>query len=69
MQKVRTFQDLREMTPNDRMDLLTQTGFSDIEANDVEVVLDMMPSITMDVTYETEGEEQIQEGDIVVVRA
>lgn len=67
--KVRTFQDLREMTPNDRMDLLTQTGFSDIEANDVEVVLDMMPSITMDVTCETEGEEGIQEGDIVTVRA
>ena len=51
---------MREMTSNDRMDLLTEIGFSDIEANDVEIVLDMMPSITMDVTYETEDEEGIQ---------
>ena len=58
---------MREMTLNDRMDLLTQTSFSDIEENDVEIVLDMMPSITMDVTYETEGKEGIQEGDIVIV--
>ena len=35
----------------------------------MEIVLDRMPSITMDVTYETEGEEGIQEGDIVTVRA
>ena len=51
---------MREMTPNDHMDLLTQTGFCDIEENDVEIVLDMTPSITMDVTYETEDEEGIQ---------
>ena len=58
---------MREMNRNNRMDLLNQTGFFDIEANDVEIVLDMMPSITMDVTYETEGKEGIQEGDIVIV--
>eukprot|EP01018_Ginkgo_biloba_P008341 Gb_05606 [translate_table: standard] len=38
-------------------------------ANDVEVGLDMMPSIAIDVTCETEGEEAIQEGDIVTMRA
>ncbi|KAH9322269.1 hypothetical protein KI387_016908, partial [Taxus chinensis] len=67
--KVRILQDLREMTCQERMELLTQTGFSELEANDVEVVLDMMPSITIDVTCETEGEEGIQEGDIVTLRA
>eukprot|EP01018_Ginkgo_biloba_P016580 Gb_07541 [translate_table: standard] len=68
--RVRTLQELREMTPQERMELLIQTtGFSDMEANDVEVVLDMMPSITIDVTCETEGEEGIQEGDIVTIRA
>ena len=57
------------MTPNDCMDLLTQTSFSNIEENDVEIVLDMMPSITMDVTYKTEDEEVIQEGEIVTAQA
>uniref|UniRef100_A0A0C9RWF7 TSA: Wollemia nobilis Ref_Wollemi_Transcript_8918_2488 transcribed RNA sequence n=1 Tax=Wollemia nobilis TaxID=56998 RepID=A0A0C9RWF7_9CONI len=67
--RVRFLQDMREMTPQERIDLLTQTGFSDQEANDVEVVLDMMPSVTIDITCETEGEEGIQEGDIVTMRA
>ncbi|GLJ15300.1 hypothetical protein SUGI_0250810 [Cryptomeria japonica] len=67
--KVRTLQDLREMTCQERMELLTQAGFSELEAKDVEVVLEIMPSITIDVTCETEGEEGIQEGDIVTLRA
>ncbi|KAG6528486.1 dnaJ protein ERDJ2-like [Zingiber officinale] len=68
--KVRTFQELQDMTINDRVELLTQiAGLSDIEARDVEYVLEMIPSIEVDITCETEGEEGIQEGDIVTMYA
>lgn len=68
--KVRTFQDFRDMTPDERADLLTQVaGFSNGESHDVEMVLEMMPSVTIDITCETEGEEGLQEGDIVTMHA
>ncbi|KAL3839783.1 hypothetical protein ACJIZ3_024374 [Penstemon smallii] len=68
--KVRTFQDLRDMKPQERAELLTQVaGFTANESQDVEVVLEMMPSISIDITCETEGEEGIQEGDIVTMQA
>ncbi|CAK9168098.1 unnamed protein product [Ilex paraguariensis] len=68
--KVRTFQELRDMTPEERTELLTQVaGFSAAESQDVEMVLEMMPSITVDISCETEGEEGIQEGDIVTMHA
>ncbi|XP_031269445.1 dnaJ protein ERDJ2A-like [Pistacia vera] len=68
--KVRTFQELRDMTLQDRAELLTQVGgFSSAEVQDVEMVLEMMPSVAVEVTCETEGEEGIQEGDIVTVQA
>ncbi|KAF8395357.1 hypothetical protein HHK36_019303 [Tetracentron sinense] len=68
--KVRTFQELRDMTPQERAELLTQAaGFSAAEAQDVEMVLEMMPSMTIEITCETEGEEGIQEGDIVTMHA
>ncbi|KAK2983586.1 hypothetical protein RJ640_023120 [Escallonia rubra] len=68
--KVRSFQDLWDMTLQDRAELLTQVaGLSASEVQDVEMVLEMMPSITVEVTCETEGEEGIQEGDIVTVQA
>ncbi|GFY97804.1 DnaJ / Sec63 Brl domains-containing protein [Actinidia rufa] len=68
--KVRTFQDLQDMTMQERAELLTQvTGFSSAESLDVETALEMMPSITIDITCETEGEEGIQEGDIVTMHA
>ncbi|KAJ9679567.1 hypothetical protein PVL29_021476 [Vitis rotundifolia] len=68
--KVRTFQELSDMPLQERAELLTQTaGFSSAEIQDVEMVLEMMPSITIVVTCETEGEEGIQEGDIVTVQA
>lgn len=67
---MKTIQDFRDMTVEDRAELLTQTaGFSAAEIQDVESVLDMMPSITVEVTCRTEGEEGIQEGDIVTVQA
>lgn len=58
------------MSLEERSELLAQVaGFSPDEVQDVEMVLEMMPSITVEVTCETEGEEGIQEGDIVTVHA
>jgi translocation protein SEC63 len=69
-QKVRTLQDLRDLTTEERSDLLTNTaGFSAQDAADVESVLQMIPSIHLDVVCETEGEEGVQSGDIVTMRA
>ncbi|CAJ1975709.1 unnamed protein product [Sphenostylis stenocarpa] len=68
--KVRTFQELHDMDSQERADLLIQTGgLSSAEVQDIETVLDMMPSLTLDVTCETEGEEGMQEGDIVTIHA
>ncbi|KAI3705076.1 hypothetical protein L1987_75308 [Smallanthus sonchifolius] len=68
--KVKTVQEFRDMKIEDRAELLSQTGgFSAAEIQDVEAVLDMMPSVTVEVTCGTEGEEGIQEGDIVTVQA
>ncbi|XP_021289276.1 dnaJ protein ERDJ2A-like [Herrania umbratica] len=68
--KMRTFQDFRNLTLEDQVELLTKVaGLSTGETKDVEMVLEMMPSLTMDVTCETEGEEGIQEGDIVTMHA
>lgn len=69
-QKVRTLQDLRDLTIDERAELLGNVaGLSPSEAQDIEIVLDMMPSITLEITCETEGEEGIQEGDIVTMHA
>ncbi|KAK9665386.1 hypothetical protein RND81_14G109200 [Saponaria officinalis] len=68
--KVRTFEELRDMTPEERAELLSQAaGFSAIEIDDVEKVLEMMPSLSMEVKCETEGEDGIQEGDVVTLQA
>lgn len=66
--KVRTFEEFQDMGPQERAELLTQiAGFSVADSQDVEMVLEMMPSIRIDITCETEGEEGIQEGDIVTM--
>jgi len=58
------------MRLEDRSELLTQVaGLSATDVEDIEKVLEMMPSITVDITCETEGEEGIQEGDIVTLQA
>ncbi|KAH7424252.1 hypothetical protein KP509_12G097400 [Ceratopteris richardii] len=68
--RVRTLQEFRELTYEERKELLvTKADFSAQEVGDVEAVLDMMPIISLDVTCETEGEEGIQEGDIVIMKA
>ncbi|KAJ8452766.1 hypothetical protein Cgig2_005102 [Carnegiea gigantea] len=68
--KVRTFEELRGMSLQERAELLSQAaGFSASEVQDVERVLEMMPSLSLEVNCETEGEEGIQEGDIVTLQA
>ncbi|KDP22212.1 hypothetical protein JCGZ_26043 [Jatropha curcas] len=68
--KVRTFQDFCDMSLQDRAELLEHVaGFSTSEVQDVQTVLEMMPSVAVEVRCETEGEEGIQEGDIVTVQA
>jgi translocation protein SEC63 len=70
LQKVRTFEDFHDMTLQERAEVLQQVaGFSSAEVQDVEMVLEMMPSVTVEVRCETEGEEGIQEGDIVTIQA
>jgi translocation protein SEC63 len=67
---VRTFEDFRDITLQERAELLEQVaGFSSDQVKDVEMVLGMMPSVTVEVRCETEGEEGIQEGDIVTIQA
>ena len=67
---MRSFQEFQDLTLQERVELLTQVaGFSAADSQDVEMVLEMMPSITIDIKCETEGEEGIQEGDIVTMHA
>ncbi|CAA3010691.1 dnaJ ERDJ2A-like [Olea europaea subsp. europaea] len=67
--KVSTFQELQEMTIEERAVLFSQVAnFSASEVEDVENVLKLIPSLTVEVTCGTEGEEAIQEGDIVTVQ-
>ncbi|XP_078447972.1 dnaJ / Sec63 Brl domains-containing protein [Wolffia australiana] len=68
--KVRTLADLQEIAEGERSELLTQVaGLTEDEAADVELVLAAMPNVTVEITCETEGEEGIQEGDIVTMYA
>ncbi|KAM3319938.1 dnaJ protein ERDJ2A [Capsicum chacoense] len=68
--KVRTLQNLQDTTLQERAELLSDVaGLSAAEVQDVEKVLELMPCATIEVTCETEGEEGIQEGDIVTVQA
>lgn len=68
--KSHRFQELREMTTQERSELLSQTlGFSADQVLDVERVLELMPSTSVEITCQTEGEEGIQEGDIVTIQA
>ncbi|KQJ82022.1 dnaJ protein ERDJ2 [Brachypodium distachyon] len=68
--KIRAFQELCDMSKGERAALLTQVaGLSEEEARDVELVLEMVPTIEVDIRCETEGEEGIQEGDVVTMYA
>lgn len=68
--KVRSLQELLVLNVEERTKLLTEIAeLSAAESHDVEIVLDMIPSIKLDVSLETEGEEGIQEGDVVTAYA
>ncbi|KAI3458087.1 hypothetical protein Pfo_014750 [Paulownia fortunei] len=68
--KVRTFQEFQDMSIQERAELLSQAAdFSPPEVLDVEKVMELIPSLTVEVTCETEGEEGVQEGDVVTVQA
>ncbi|KAM3366888.1 hypothetical protein ACQJBY_015902 [Aegilops geniculata] len=68
--KIRAFQELCDMSEVERATLLTQVaGLSEEEARDVELVLEMIPTVEVDIKCETEGEEGIQEGDVVTMYA
>ncbi|KAK6155634.1 hypothetical protein DH2020_009882 [Rehmannia glutinosa] len=68
--KVRTFQEFQEMSTQERAELLSQVAdLSSPDILDVEKVMELIPSLTVEVTCETEGEEGIQEGDVLTVQA
>ncbi|CAN6564865.1 unnamed protein product [Malus baccata var. baccata] len=68
--KLRVLQDLQDMSVEDRAERLSQiAGFSSAEVQDVEMVLQTMPSISIEVECKTEGEDEIQEGDVVTINA
>lgn len=51
------------MTLEGRAELLSKTaGFSSAEVQDIDMVLKMIPCITVDARCETEGKEGVQEG-------
>ncbi|CAM6121949.1 unnamed protein product [Calypogeia fissa] len=59
--KVRCLQDLRDLSKEGREDVLTSVeGLSKAAADDVQAVLETMPSISLDVVCEAEGEEDQQ---------
>ena len=58
------------MSMAERAALLTSTaGLTGAAANDVETVLEAIPTLTADITCNTEGENEIQEGDLVTITA
>ncbi|KAG6409862.1 hypothetical protein SASPL_127904 [Salvia splendens] len=68
--KVRTFQDFQDLSAQERAELLSEVAsLSPSQVVDVEKVMELIPSLTVEVTCETEGEEGIQEGDVVTVKA
>ncbi|KAL7107032.1 hypothetical protein ACP275_06G028400 [Erythranthe tilingii] len=68
--KVRTFQDFQDMSIQERDELLSQVAeLSPPQVVDVEKVMELIPSLTVEVTCGTEGEEGVQEGDVVTVQA
>lgn len=58
------------MSIQERADLLSEVAnLSPPQLLDIEKVMELIPSLTVEVSCETEGEEGIQEGDVVSVKA
>lgn len=64
--RLREFQN---MTTQERAELLSEIGLSSYKAHDVEKVLEILPRTAVEVSCQTEGEEGIQEGDVVTMQA
>ncbi|KAG0476660.1 hypothetical protein HPP92_013501 [Vanilla planifolia] len=68
--KVCSLGEFRGLSMEERKDLLTEiAGLSAAESQDVESVLEMIPSVEVEITCVTEGEKCIHEGDLVTVYA
>ncbi|CAA0812944.1 DnaJ protein ERDJ2A [Striga hermonthica] len=69
--KVRNFEDFQQLPVHERAELLSQVAdFSPPEILDVEKVMDLIPSLSVELTWGTHGEEgAIQEGDIITFQA
>uniref|UniRef100_A0A1J3JQY0 DnaJ protein ERDJ2B n=1 Tax=Noccaea caerulescens TaxID=107243 RepID=A0A1J3JQY0_NOCCA len=68
--QVKSFQEFQELSSEERSKLLTEVaGLSETDVQDVEKVLEMIPSLEIEVACKTEGEEGIQEGDVTTVQA
>lgn len=68
--QVKSFQEFQELSVEERSKLLREVvGLSETDASDIEKVVEMIPSLKIEVTCKTEGEEGIQEGDVTTVQA
>jgi translocation protein SEC63 len=68
--QVKSFQKFQELSLAERSKLLREVvSLSETDVQDIEKVLEMIPSLKINVTCKTEGEEGIQEGDIMTVQA
>ncbi|CAN6913504.1 unnamed protein product [Brassica oleracea] len=68
--QVGSFKEFQDLSLEERSKLLKEVaGLSETDVADVEKVLEMIPSLKIEVTCKTEGEEGIQEGDVTTVQA
>ncbi|CAN8274320.1 unnamed protein product [Cochlearia groenlandica] len=68
--QVKSFKEFQELSSEERSKLLKDVaGLSETDVLDIEKVLEMIPSLKIDVLCKTEGEEGIQEGDVMTVQA
>ncbi|CAA7033728.1 unnamed protein product [Microthlaspi erraticum] len=68
--EVKSFQEFQELSSEERSKMLREAAsLSETDVLDVEKVLEMIPSLKVEVACKTEGEEGIQEGDVTTVQA
>lgn len=68
--QVGSFKEFQDLSLEERSILLKEVaGLSETDVADVKKVLEMIPSLKIEVTCKTEGEEGIQEGDVTTVQA
>ncbi|CAH8275891.1 unnamed protein product [Arabidopsis lyrata] len=68
--QVKSFQKFQELSLEERSKLLREVAsLSEPDVQDIEKVLEMIPSLKIGITCKTEGEEGIQEGDIMTVQS